>query len=73
MLKLDFDLAMNVVAIDVSFYSVEDVNRLVKEIEDNYPSKTCDVVGTSLRLDTSLFEDAYRHLSPSTTVSVLEA
>ena len=73
MMKLDFDLEMDVFVIDVSGYSVEDVNRLVKEIEDNYPSKTCDVVGTSLRLDTSLLEDAYRHLSPSTTVSVLEA
>ena len=73
MMKLDFDWAMGVVVIDVSNCSVEDVNRLVKEIEDNFPSKTCNVVGTSLLLDTSLLENAFRHLSPSTIVSVLEA
>ena len=72
-MKLSFDWVIDVVEIDISDYSVEDVNRLVEEIEDNYPSKTCDVVGTSLLLDTSLLEDAFRHLSPSTTVSVLEA
>lgn len=72
-MKLSFDWVIDVVEIDVSDHSVEDVNRLVKEIEDNFPSKTCDVVGTSLLLDTSLLENAFRHLSPSTIVSVLEA
>lgn len=72
-MKLSFDWVIDVVEIDISDHSVEDVNRLVKEIEDNYPTKTCDVVGTSLLLDTSLLEDAFRHLSPSTIVSVLEA
>lgn len=72
-MKLSFDWVIDVVEIDISDHSVEDVNRLVKEIEDNYPTKTCDVVGTSLLLDTSLLENAFRHLSPSTIVSVLEA
>ena len=72
-MKLSFDWVIDVVEIDISDYSVEDVNRLVEEIENNYPTKTCDVVGTSLLLDTSLLEDAFRHLSPSTTVSVLAA
>ena len=72
-MKLSFDWVIDVVEIDISDHSVEDVNRLVKEIEDNFPSKTCDVVGTSLLLDTSLLENAFRHLSPSTIVSVLEA
>ena len=72
-MKLSFDWVIDVVEIDISDHSVEDVNRLVKEIEDNYPTKTCVVVGTSLLLDTSLLEDAFRHLSPSTIVSVLEA
>ena len=72
-MKLSFDWVIDVVEIDISECSVENVNRLVKEIEDNFPSKTCDVVGTSLLLDTSLLEDAFRHLSPSTIVSVLEA
>ena len=72
-MKLSFDWVIGVVGIDISDCSVEDVNRLVEEIETNCPSKTCEVAGTSLLLDTSLLEDAFRHLSPSTTVSVLAA
>lgn len=72
-MKLSFDWVIGVVEIDISDCSVENVNRLVEEIEDNFPSKTCEVVGTSLLLDTCLLEDAFRHLSPSTTVSVLAA
>ena len=72
-MKLSFDWVIGIVEVDISDCSIEDVNRLVEEIETNYPSKTCEVVGTSLLLDTNLLEDAFRHLSPSTTVSVLAA
>ena len=72
-MKLSFDWVIGIVEVDISDCSVEDVNRLVEEIENNYPNTTCEVAGTSLLLDTSLLEDAFRHLSPSTTVSVLAA
>ena len=72
-MKLSFDWVIGIVEVDISDCSVEDVNHLVEEIETNYPSKTCEVAGISLLLDTSLLEDAFRHLSPSTTVSVLAA
>ena len=70
MLKLDFDLAMDVVVIDVSDCSVEDVNRLVTLAEQDHPHKTCVVNGDTLRLDTALLEDVFRHLVPNPKVTV---
>lgn len=70
MMKLDFDLAMGVVVIDVSNCSVEDVNRIVTLTEQDHPHKTCVVNGDTLMIDTALLEDVFRHLVPNPEVSV---
>ena len=70
MLKLDFDLAMGVVVIDVSHCSVEDVNRIVTLTEQDHPHKTCVVDGNTLMIDTALLEDVFRHLVPNPEVTV---
>ena len=70
MLKLDFDLEMGVVVIDVSNCSVEDVNRIVTLTEQDHPHKTCVVNGDTLMIDTALLEDVFRHLVPNPEVTV---
>lgn len=70
MLKLDFDLAMGVVVVDVSNCSVEDVNRIVTLTEQDHPHKTCVVNGNTLMIDTALLEDVFRHLVPNPEVTV---